>query len=193
MRARYEPEPHTERKMKLFDEIPRLENDSVLLRRAEQSDAPQLERMINNSIVYRYLPTFLSEKQFGDVRDAIDGFYGELYTSKESLILAVVAKESGEFCGLAEFYGYKESLQKTCIGYRLDSGYWGRGIATQAVELMISYLYGRTDTQIITASTMIENKASARVLEKNGFIMTEAAVPEDWGYPAPTIADKWFR
>ena len=40
---------------------------------------------------------------------------------------------------------------------------------------------------------MVENRASARVLEKNGFIRTTAGFPEDWGYAEPTIADKWFR
>ena len=40
---------------------------------------------------------------------------------------------------------------------------------------------------------MVENRASARVLEKNGFTLVARAVDEDWGYPAPTPADKWIR
>jgi ribosomal-protein-alanine N-acetyltransferase len=40
---------------------------------------------------------------------------------------------------------------------------------------------------------MIENRASARVLEKNGFELVVHAVSEDWGYESPTIADKWIR
>ena len=47
--------------------------------------------------------------------------------------------------------------------------------------------------EIITASTMVENRASARVLEKNGFTLVARAVDEDWGYPAPAPADKWIR
>jgi ribosomal-protein-alanine N-acetyltransferase len=47
--------------------------------------------------------------------------------------------------------------------------------------------------EIITASTMIENTASAHVLQKNGFIQVNHAVDEDWGYPTPTKADKWIR
>ncbi len=123
----------------------------------------------------------------------IAGLYDKLFTSKESLILGIYPAKAGVLCGLAEFYGYKESLQKTCIGYRLDEQWWGKGIASDTVRPMVEYLYSKTDTEIITASTMIENKASARVLEKNGFIMTAGAVPEDWGYREPTIADKWFR
>jgi ribosomal-protein-alanine N-acetyltransferase len=75
----------------------------------------------------------------------------------------------------------------------LRERYWGRGIATRAVKLLVEYLYTQTDIEIITASTMVENLASERVLEKNDFLVTAKAVPEDWGYPEPTIADKWFR
>ena len=70
---------------------------------------------------------------------------------------------------------------------------WGQGIATEAVALMAEYLFSRTDIEIITASTMVDNIASARVLEKNGFTKTASAVSEDWGYCEPTAADKWFR
>ena len=58
---------------------------------------------------------------------------------------------------------------------------------------MIDYLYGETDIEVITARTMIENQASARVLMKNGFDLVVHAVPEDWGFEEATIADKWIR
>ena len=48
------------------------------------------------------------------------------------------------------------------------------------------------DVQIITASTMVENQASAHVLQKNGFTLVNHAVDEDWGFPNPTPADKWI-
>ena len=84
------------------------------------------------------------------------------------------------------------SLLKICIGYRLRESYWGKGVAMQACWLMMEYLVNYTDVQIITASTMVENKASARVLIKNGFTLVNSAVPEDWGYDHPTLADKWI-
>ncbi len=178
---------------KLFDEIPQIKSGGVIIGRITEKDAGALGDMMQSAAVYRYLPTFLYEKQFSDPRIAIRGIYGDIYCAKESLLLGIYLPERMQFCGIAEFYGYKDSLHKTCIGYRLSDRYWGRGIATQAVAGMVSYLYTETDIEIITASTMIENRASARVLEKNGFLMTARAVPEDWGYPESTAADKWFR
>ena len=57
---------------------------------------------------------------------------------------------------------------------------------------MIRYLYDETDIEIITASSMIENRASARVLTKNGFTLVESNAPEDWGFDHPVLADKWI-
>ena len=90
-------------------------------------------------------------------------------------------------------YGYKENLHKISVGYRLLEDCWGKGIATEALRIMIDYIYGETDTEIITASTMVENQASANVLRKNGFDLVSSGVGEDWGYDQPTITDKWIR
>lgn len=177
---------------KLFDEIPRLEGERVVLRRLDEGDVGALEELVNSENVYRYLPTFLFEKQFDDMHEMIREAYGELFAAQKSLILGVEAAGDGSMCGLAEFYGLRDDAHKISIGYRFLERSWGRGIATETVRLMVRYLYTETDIQIITASTMVENIASARVLEKNDFIRTARGVEEDWGFDTPTIADKWF-
>ena len=179
--------------MKLFDEIPTLENERLVLRRLDDADADDLRELAHSDRVYRYLPTFLFEQRYDDPHIVIQKLYTECFQAKESLILGVFLKDTNSFCGLAEFYGFRDAIHKISIGYRLAESYWGQGIATETVALMVDYLLTRTDIEIITASTMVENRASARVLEKNDFLMNDGAVPEDWGYDAPTIADKWFR
>lgn len=177
---------------KLFDEIPVIESDQIILRKLTNEDAPLIEEMTRSKLIYRYEPTFLFERQYTDMHQMIREVYGEIFETKQSLILAIHYNETNQLCGLAEFYGYKESLHKTCVGYRLRESYWGKGIATQAGWLMMDYLLNSTDVEIITASTMVENRASARVLIKNGFTLVNSAVPEDWGYTHPTLADKWI-
>ena len=178
--------------IKLFDEVPLIRGERISLSPLTERDIDALHELVDNENVYRYLPTFLFEKQYTSMHDVIRNVYKELFENKESLILGVRDNDSKDLCGLAEFYGLRDDAHKISIGYRLLERYWGHGIATEAVSLMVSYLYGRTDIQIITASTMIENIASARVLEKNDFIRTARSVEEDWGFDKPTIADKWF-
>ncbi len=178
---------------KLFPEIPVLNNGQIELRALTQADAEALEEMVNSRRVYRYLPTFLFEKKYPDVREVIRRLYTECL--EESLILGVFTGDGsypGTFCGLAEMYGYKENIHKISIGCRLSEHALEKGIGTQAVAMMTDLLRREKGIEIITASSMIENRASARILEKNGFTLVVHAAEEDWGFGTPTLADKWI-
>ena len=70
--------------------------------------------------------------------------------------------------------------------------YWGRGIASETLELMLGYLFSRTDIKLVAASTMVDNKASEAVLRKNGFTLASAAA-EDWGFEQPVLTHIWIK
>ncbi|XP_030543431.1 uncharacterized N-acetyltransferase p20-like [Rhodamnia argentea] len=56
------------------------------------------------------------------------------------------------------------------LGYVLGSGYWGRGIVTEAVRMAVAEVFGeRPELERVEATVYVENKASQRVLEKAGF------------------------
>ena len=174
---------------KLFSEIPCLTGERVVLHRVSLSDAQSLRALTEDAEVYRYLPTFLYETKYEDKEYVIRHLYDECL--RTSLILGVYLDD--DFCGLAEIYGYRAPLLKASVGYRLLQKYWGQGIATQTLGLMVRYLLEETDVDIITASTMLANQASANVLKKNGFLHVAHAVPENWGFSRPTLTDKWIR
>ena len=94
---------------KLFDEIPFLENDKIILKRMEDSDAPELERMTRSDRVYRYLPTFLYEQKYDDKRYVIRQFYEDCFPNQEGIFLGIYWKEDSEiiFCGIAEFLRFQ--------------------------------------------------------------------------------------
>lgn len=56
------------------------------------------------------------------------------------------------------------------LGYWLGRSYWGQGIATKAVELMLDEAFAKLDIIRIHAEVFEPNKASIQVLEKNGFV-----------------------
>lgn len=55
------------------------------------------------------------------------------------------------------------------LGYWLAEPYWGRGIASAAVEAMVAHTFATLPLQRICATVSENNPASARVLEKTGF------------------------
>ena len=60
--------------------------------------------------------------------------------------------------------------KKANLGYWIGEQYWGRGITTECVRLIIKYAFYSYDLGLreIIAYVFPENKASIRVLEKNG-------------------------
>lgn len=172
----------------LFSEIPYIEGESIVLRRLTEEDAEPLKELADSPSVNRFLPTFLFEQKYEDPREVILRLYDECF--KESIILGVF--EQDRFCGLAEMYGYRPAAYKISVGGRLLERAWGRGMAKEALQLMIQYLFEETNIRLITASTMIENERSPQVLRANGFRMLLHAVEEDWGRSEPVKADKWI-
>ena len=57
------------------------------------------------------------------------------------------------------------------IGYWLGEAYWGRGIATEAVGALTRWGIETFDLVRVDAHVFAPNVASARVLEKNGYVL----------------------
>lgn len=55
------------------------------------------------------------------------------------------------------------------IAYVLSSAYWGRGLASQATEAMITELAERYSVSALTAVLKRQNQRSMRMLERLGF------------------------
>ena len=178
---------------KLFDEIPYLEGGRVILRKITEDDREALQEMANSRNIYRYEPTYLLEQQYTDMDELLRDMYGVYFEQKQNLFLGIFLRDNpGELCGLAEFYDYRDHLHMASVGCRLREKYWHSGIATEVAKLMADYLFRKTDIEIVTASTMVDNKASAHVLEKNGFMSTRTVHKEDWGHAESTDAYRWF-
>lgn len=57
------------------------------------------------------------------------------------------------------------------MGYWLAEPYWGKGIVTQAIRLMVDYSFRTFPIDRIFARPFGSNIASQRVLEKAGFVL----------------------
>lgn len=57
------------------------------------------------------------------------------------------------------------------IGYWLGESFWGKGVTTEAVRQMTEYAFYYFDLVRLYAEVFENNKASMRVLEKNGFYL----------------------
>ena len=63
------------------------------------------------------------------------------------------------------------------VGYWLGESYWNRGITSEAVTLLVDYVFRQTEIIRLFASVYEYNPASMKVLEKVGF--TRLAILRD--------------
>jgi [ribosomal protein S5]-alanine N-acetyltransferase len=71
--------------------------------------------------------------------------------------------------GVSVVFGQAETQLSGEIGYWLGRDFWGRGFATQAVNLMTTDVFNTTDLVRIHAQVFAPNSASRHVLQKCGY------------------------
>jgi len=78
---------------------------------------------------------------------------------------------NGLFVGLMGLHEnkdvYRHSLE---IGYWIGEPFWGKGFATKALKMVTDYAFTLPEIKRIYAGVFSTNPASARVLEKVGFV-----------------------
>jgi RimJ/RimL family protein N-acetyltransferase len=139
----------------------------VTLREWKRSDADALAAIANN------------KKIWDNVRDRLPYPYTKK-DAKEWLELVKKQKTVTTFCievdgNLAGSIGvtlkddvYRKTVE---LGYFIAEECWGRGIATEAIRQMVSYVRKEFDIVRIYAEVFEYNKGSMKALEKNGFYL----------------------
>lgn len=114
----------------------------------------------------------------------------QMVMEKESeRILAI--EVDGEACGGIGIHPQSDIHEKCAeLGYWLSEMHWGKGILSRAVPQMIEKAFQLFPIVRLYARPFSNNPASARVLEKSGFI--KEAVLQKSIYKNGEILDEWI-
>ena len=144
---------------KMFDEIPCLEGERIILKKITENNREALQEMACRKNIYRYEPSYLLEQQYTDMDQLLHDLYGEYFEKKQNLFLGIYLLEKpSDLCGLAEFYDYRDHLHMVSIGVRLREQYWKSGIGTEAAKLMTDYLFEETDIELLQPARCLTTK-----------------------------------
>lgn len=144
-----------------------MRSPKVIIRPWSLEDIPALVLIANNFNVWKTL------------RDRFPYPYTET-DAIEFINMAKTRQPAHHFCiesdghvaGSVGIITFKENYRKNVeMGYFLGEAFWGKGIATVAVDLMVKHILANFDTIRIFAVVFADNISSMRVLEKNGFIL----------------------
>ncbi len=97
------------------------------------------------------------------------------FWQKEAGTLLIVSS-TGEMAGHIEFFRPVDYWDAWELSYQLyDDRFAGRGYTTQAVQLLVDYLFATTKQHRVQLVIVPENMASRRIAEKCGFSLEGTA------------------
>ena len=103
--------------------------------------------------------------------------------------LAVDHASGGAFIGWCSLTRWNPDHRSASMGYCFDETAWGRGYATEAARALLQWAFETLDLNRVQAETDARNAASARVLEKLGFVR-EGMLREDCVVNGE-VSDSW--
>lgn len=145
----------------------RLQEDNVILREWEETDAERLAEIANNKKIYDNLrDAFPHPYSIDDARKYI----AQMRNSDNKLSKVFAIKVDGKVIGNIGAIFKEDIYRKNAeIGYFLAEEYWGKGIMTKAIKMLIAYIFENFDIIRIYAEPFSRNTGSRRCLEKAGF------------------------
>jgi ribosomal-protein-alanine N-acetyltransferase len=149
-----------------FTRFPTLETERLLLREIRHSDANDLFEVFSDPVAMQYYgsPAHTSPD---DTHAWIDRVQAR-YAAREALRWGVTLKSSDDqLIGTCSLHHFGPGRAET--GYDLNRAYWGRGIMTEAMRAVLTYVFDVLELHRVEAMIDIQNEASKALLLKLGF------------------------
>ncbi len=157
-----------------------LETERLVIRPLREEDAPALYGNHRDDQVRRWFPN----ESYADEAEALDAirfFAGCVESGRMPFVLGVALKTTGALIGdtgISEVEGRPGEAE---IGYCIGEEYRGQGYAAEVVPAVTGFMAARFGLRVIWGRVVHGNAASARVLEKCGyvFVREEAGAEDD--------------
>jgi len=143
-----------------------IDGKSIYLRPIHKNDAEKMASWMNDQEVREYLTIYLPVTS--DMEDAwIDSLKER---QGKDVVLAVVLKETDEHVGNIGLHSIGSKNRTATLGIVIGAKkYWGKGIGTEAIELILDYAFNTLNLRKVNSIVVEGNTGSLRIHEKNGF------------------------
>ncbi|MFH1877230.1 MAG: GNAT family protein [Candidatus Omnitrophota bacterium] len=121
---------------------------------------------MNDPEVTRYLEARFSEHTLESIRDYVE----KMASKEDEVFLAICEKDSRKHIGNIKLGPIERNHKFAYISLVIgDKAFWGKGIASEAIGLMVKIAFDKYDLNKLLAGCYACNRGSARAFEKNGF------------------------
>jgi [ribosomal protein S5]-alanine N-acetyltransferase len=142
-----------------------LETARLIVRPWTLKDLPAFERISNDPDVADFTSSFVYPQPEGWVQERLERIVSSFGTS--GCTFAVIWNETGEIVASVGL-GLEAKRARGGLGYMCHRDWRGRGIGSEAVQVMNTWAFTNLELNRIQACHFPRNPASGRVLEKAG-------------------------
>jgi RimJ/RimL family protein N-acetyltransferase len=146
--------------------IPLLQTNRLLLRPFRSEDQSALLLLISEKEVAATTLRIPHPCTLRDVQDWL-ATHGQEYERRETIRWAVCLRHSDTLVGGISLF-LNDPFQSAELGYWIGRPYWGQGCAWEAAKKVVDFGFDVVGLNRIEAHFMLENGASAKILEKLG-------------------------
>ncbi len=140
----------------------------VLLRKLKLSDAPSIYRYVKHRDITRWtLHIPYPYPKNGAIKFIRHSW--ALQRADKIINYAITVKGFDEVVGVIGFQDFDWPNQSAELGYWLGKPFWGKGLMTEAIGLMLELAFRKLKLHRVRAGVFADNPASVKVLMKNGF------------------------
>ena len=142
-----------------------LKNGNIVLRNFQITDKVRIAQLCNNKKIWDNVRDFLP---FPYTEDDAEEFIE--ICCEENPQLTFVIEFENKLSGVIGLIQQSDVYRLTAeVGYWIGESYWGKGIATKALNLISNYGFNELKLVRIYSGVFDFNKASQRVMEKAGY------------------------
>ncbi len=147
---------------------PTLQTERLRLRPFTGADADALWALHSNAHVLRYWdsPPWSQPARAERFIAACE----QLAEEGTGARLAIDRESDAVFLGWCSFSRWNPDHRSAALGFCFGEAAWGQGYATEAARAVLQWAFDTLDLNRVQAETDTRNTASARVLEKLGFV-----------------------
>ena len=155
---------------------PFLIGKKIYLRGLEESDLENIQRWLCDNDVTQLLFQGYKPLNLQLMRDK----FNKKINSDDEIVFAIINKANNLHIGWAGIYEINWISRNGELRFFIgEKKYWGQGLATESVSLLIDYAFNKLNLHRVYGGTNKENHGSIKIFRKLGFA-EEGILKEDY-------------
>ena len=155
-----------------------LSGEQIYFKPFSRADIPIWHSWFNS----QELTEHMNKGAFPNTEEAQEEFFQRLSKSKTDVQLAIALKTDDSLVGIVGIHSINWLHHRGDVSiFVADTKHWGKGIATEAISLIVRHAFTKLNLRRLTSGMSSLNTGSRKSFEKNGFII-EGTLREHFFY-----------